>query len=1385
MPNPRKIIPKQRMKVERLQYESLINEKIFRNLYNQQVYFVDTDLKSKNYFKLGFSPEMIFTAGKNLIRIQGKPGMLAQNTPLLIEAVDRTGLPLKTSIYDLKNETSDKVICIEVHEATPAGDVRLTLAGTALRDPNGKPMPPAWQNEINFKWTQTFEARPFTANRSDILFNEETTPVITVSEVIKPWNKLTYNQELVTTMGGSTSQNIQARYRLQTGQNTRSKVSYRKSGGHYFITAHSAMNNILDFGGFTADMVGGILIVAEPISPRPRSVAGYDAPQIYSPKENGDGFKIVVPIQPPSGSSATQSSGACWNDETEDLFNEELYIQGAYQTTVLEFISPWEIRVKDPHTTWQGLKEETHRLFEHSTFEPSMYRLIWNQKPQSCDPTPLHSEPNGTGSMKNSFAHVKITNLTPASGDVTRIKSYTRNNQSPADWSLASDMTVKAKEMLYCEKETCTTPAGDFSKWGVGDEGILGVLPFWDAEGIGNFNASTLSDPALSLYYQQGADDSPPTPDSLVVGNNSGSTNLTGNNHWLLYSKLFPKFKKGKMYQLEISSLSNKTQATSWLPNTADVGDPSIEIYLSGSSFIDDLNDRYVYGKKVGSIKTSADKEKHVEQDRYNKDLTKGYKFLFVADEDGTGKPLIKINSGVWQFWNISLKPLDLFGFTPEEFEITFPTLKCDIKQSEAIDFKFEFYNDYGTISNYTAEINNITWENEQTAVFDNLIVNKLYADFLISTASVTNLQPVTYSAGIFVSGDTTIGTHCTQSLILNADVQLPCLNPSEGMIVTYNPNTDRLTYSSTQSNSVGVATASAIQNSFESVLLDDGQSVLAVGINDALDIKGDGALTSTKKVGGDVVISTTTTPTFGFPVTASLYSPSASMFSGSTSMSGKIDIGLCCTDDITIRGDIKLRCVDYWDNPNYVLSYDYPTRTVYYSDMPTGGGSGGGCNKAFAKIGYSTGDGISLFTASSCNDVFYLIPGSGINFATFATGVGNADDGLVISATGTPAWSHLYGDNGFGGNIITPGQPLYITGSGGIVTKAGYSSSGGVGHLVLEVDGSGISSGGGTCTASFGTIGVVTASGGHGDGGGGGGVAVFTASNCNDQILFNAGTNITLAHSTHSTADVITISAASTPATPGWKTLAAISDNVTTSTTTTTVGQTLTVVTAGGITASAAAASNGAKVTLSGGPQYNFHWGGRHMFTFSGSSTATDEAGEPQWGDAQQSGPGNHSSGVGYPLYTVPFYHGLSGTDANQSTNVYPGGMNSASLDRELRLWNCGWTVPHSGHVKHLRGWVSSLENKPVHGVLEVRRLKYAGLTGSCGDIAPQHHDEVFLEAPIIMNGAGYCRYELKRDLTTPFEVFAGDVLVPMWAFKPTSDGKRDSSYMMNLTIS
>ena len=1058
--------PKQQRKIKRIQGSSLINNTIFLDLYNKPVYFLDADLKSKNYFKLGFDTDMIFTAGKNLIRIKGTPGMLAPSSQLLIEAVDITGLPLKTSIYDLKNETNDKVICVEVHEATPAGDVKLTLVGSAIRLPDGKGVPPYWQNELNFKWTQTFEARPFSPNKSDILFNEETTPSIAVEEIIRPYNHLIYNQELITSIGGQTSTNVRSNYRLSTHGNTRSKVSYRKSGGHYFITAHAFDGNILDFGGFTADMVGGILIVAEPQNPRPRSVAGYEEPEVFSPKERGDDFKITFFSSSIATGSISSSTSTCYADEDTDGAWTEEYIQGAYQTTVLEFISPFEIRVKDPHTTWQGLNEDTHRLFEHTQFDASAYRLIWNQKPQKCDPTPLDEL---DVPMKNSFAHVKFTNLTPASGDVTRIKSYTRNNQSPADWVLASDMPVTAKEMLYCKNiETCKVPAGDFSRWGVGADGITSVLPYWDAEGIGFAGTGSLNDPPLALYYQQGADDAPPTPDSLIVGNNSGSNNLTGDKHWILYSKLFPEFRKGKMYQLEISSVSSKTQVTTWLPEDGPLEDPNIEIYMSGSSFIDDVNDNYNYGKYVGNIETAADKEKHVDQDRYNKDLTRGYKFIFTADDDGTGKPLIKINSGVWQFWNISLKPLDLFGFTPEEFEITFPTTKCDIEKPEAIDFKFEFYNDYGTIANYTAELNNLHWENKHTAIFDNIITSRLYADFLISTSSIINLEPVTFSSGIHVEGNTSFGdATCTQSLILKGNVDFPCLNVSDNRIVTYDINSGRISYSDTMSSAVGSGTASAVQHTWMTVRADDLSTVSATGLNDILDIEGDQKLIQTTTVGGDFRIAQHDTPTFINPVTASngLWSPTSSVLSGSTTIHGEtIQIGTCCTDDVTIRGDIKMRCLDYWDNPTYVLSYDHPTRTVYYSDPSTGGGEGG-CGTAFTKIGYDTntnwseGGTIDIFTASSCNDIFYILPGDGITFTTYSAGVSGSDDGIVIHTSRQDnAWSFIHTDTG-SGNILNHDEHLYITGSGGIVVRAGYSSS----NVVVEIDGSGISGSGGT----------------------------------------------------------------------------------------------------------------------------------------------------------------------------------------------------------------------------------------------------------------------------------------------------------------------------------
>ena len=91
---------------------------------------------------------------------------------------------------------------------------------------------------------------------------------------------MAYNQEL---SGSDNSNywngNITSSYVLSSdgfgeAKNTNSKVTYRKSGDKYYITAQpESGQSILDFGGFTKDMEGGILIVRNPQTVRPSSVS--------------------------------------------------------------------------------------------------------------------------------------------------------------------------------------------------------------------------------------------------------------------------------------------------------------------------------------------------------------------------------------------------------------------------------------------------------------------------------------------------------------------------------------------------------------------------------------------------------------------------------------------------------------------------------------------------------------------------------------------------------------------------------------------------------------------------------------------------------------------------------------------------------------------------------------------------------------------------------------------------------------------------------------------------------------------------------------------------------------------------------------------------------
>jgi len=711
-------------RIERLQVETLTGQYFFRDLYNKDVYFEDFENKSMKYFRLDYDPSFNFHGGKNFIGIRGNWNTMELNSEILIEAIDSNGQLIKTQVYDLNDDAHNRVISIDIEPTTPAGDIIITIIGTATEAPDGSAIPSNWVGVPNFRWTRTFVAKPLSSNKSPIIFNQFSRPSIKVTEIKKPFYDLSFNQELSASVGWTG--NTTSSYVLATGVNTECSMSYRKFGGKFYMTAQTS-SQFLDFAGFTQDMEGGIVIVRKPVNPRPAAIGSYDVSPVvtavyggidsgYAETEKGDG--IFEDIQDLHATSTVPTMS---------------YRPGAYLSTITEVVSPYELRVANPHTTWQGLSAGLYQEFEHHQFDASPFELLWPQAPISYS-----AQTGSSGAYLNtSYAKVTFDNLEPLTGDVTRIKCYIKNAQAPFDWVLASDNAVKAQELLYRQDhEKHRTPIGDFSLWGVSHNGTASLEQYWETEGIGT------TTPSMSIYYQDQPGEHPPVEDSLQIGINTQAEELDGTAFWWLRPKSAhsASFYQDQWYELSFKAISTKTIPNTWNQATANtILEPKLTLYMSGSAFTDGGDD---YGKFVGLIEDTAAKKKHVEYDYSDNEKEIGYKFVFKADGTEGGIPCFKIDSGIWQFWDISIKPWDRDGYTPGSWDVIFPTIHCNVGVYDSLDFKFEFYNDYGEIANYTSVIKNIPWENELTFCATNIVTN-----------TVTVSGPATFSNGVLIGG--------------------------------------------------------------------------------------------------------------------------------------------------------------------------------------------------------------------------------------------------------------------------------------------------------------------------------------------------------------------------------------------------------------------------------------------------------------------------------------------------------------------------------------------------------------------------------------------------------------------------------------------------------
>ena len=648
----------------------------YRGLDTIPVFIEDGTPDSYDYFGLTRVPKEL-TAGRNLISFTGTRN-LVPGSEIAIEVLDSNGDTVPVRTYDHIGEGNERVFAIEIGREIPEGDALISIIGVAKgkvgfdaqqqRDISTI-TPARYRDVFNIRWQKRLNCYPRRRNTDEIMYFQN--PDITIEEIKKPYFQLHYNSDLATT--NSRSLFTLCSTAAEGVVNTTALLRYEHQAGKYYIISSEAP----DFGGFTQDMVGGTVFIPSPNSPFPSSFNSPVAPPSYNEIEDGDGTGTI--------------------DTGSQVFTN----QGAYNTYISEVISPLRARVNSPHTTFQGFGRANQKEVFHEKFQESNFRLDFAQTPVSRS-NPLVS---GSNSFNTSYAKVTFNGLTPLVGDVTRVKTFIRNDQTVNDYFLVGDNPVFPQNLLIQSQSLMTRlSAGDFSPFGVSSS----LDTYWSASstlGLGFKNDD------LSVFRQLVGNVNNPIPDSLQIGDSISTHEvglLDGTNHILVDSTIDILHTKDQYYQVEFKCFGKRVNSNS----------PNIKIYMVGPAINDEGDD---LGQMIGEISDIAEQELIVEQDPFNNYETSALKFTYKADATEFARLRFKIEQGLWFIFDVEVKPYYEYGYTPHFFDTIIPTTKANVGTVDALDFKFEFYNDEHNKAVYTADIPNIEFDNEFTFTATNV----------------------------------------------------------------------------------------------------------------------------------------------------------------------------------------------------------------------------------------------------------------------------------------------------------------------------------------------------------------------------------------------------------------------------------------------------------------------------------------------------------------------------------------------------------------------------------------------------------------------------------------------------------------------------------------
>lgn len=639
------------------------SQRFAQNLHSYNVLIEDKSQNSPKYFVLDEVPTEL-TAGKNLIKILGS-NFLAAETPLKIEALDATGNPLFIDVTEYLDEIGYRIISIWVDDQITKGISQLIIMGEATEGENGEDIPQQWQRKYNIRWSKQIPTDPTKQNSTEILFTELprifVTGIKTVSKEISPIS-VTFRQEYLTQSAGFVSYDVinsispavnspikslkfqQAAIWSQIAQRQTNEVGTTvTSKGTQRKEFTSAIQNGYQHSRATTQyrlIISGASFV-------PNMIGG--TINVYQPQN----------VIPPT-SSADYVPGT----------------DGSFKATIADIINNNVAYVEDGYVIQQRTNQTIDSTFV-TRFDSSVYCISYSFS--NSDVQYLTSSV-----VPNINIDVQIGNFRPISGDVFRIKAYAKRRNLDPNYVLIYDGNLTPEELLVDPFYPNQTTYRDVfnNKRMLGNFVVQSdIVKYWHTESIGNdgkhrpFAVNHVScSEAIHIFPWTrtitSSDFSQFDPHTILKFSSSIS--------FLEKSNMALKFRAFASYDSESRSY------------------PEIEIYMSGSSFNQKYRlDQYghQYGKYIGKIHIS-------ESARLFDDVV----FPFQVDKDGLGHIVFKIKGGQWFLTNISLKPYEEYGFTPDNFRFQI-NVPYDI--SSSVDFKFEYYDFTGKQAQYTSFINN------------------------------------------------------------------------------------------------------------------------------------------------------------------------------------------------------------------------------------------------------------------------------------------------------------------------------------------------------------------------------------------------------------------------------------------------------------------------------------------------------------------------------------------------------------------------------------------------------------------------------------------------------------------------------------------------------